>query len=132
MWISLQACGSVISGGVPDSTINAIDRLFDFVDSGVEKLDRVINRGKCTAEQHQARRVARTEGAAPVSRPRSKRLAPSPSAASALVPHKPHLYIVESISPSGTLYVVTDGDSARVECSTREMAQKILHALEKP
>ena len=118
---------------MPDSTINAIDRLFDFVDSGVEKLDRVINRGKYTAEQHQARRAKPSErvDAPTTSKPRSKRLAPS-SATTATLVCKPHLYIVEAISPSGTLYVVTDGDSARVECSTREMAQKILRALEKP
>jgi hypothetical protein len=119
---------------VPDSTINSIDRLFDFVDSSVEKLDRVLNRGKYTAEQHQARRrVARADDTAGSKlRPRAKRLAPPPTTTSALVHHKQRLHIVESISSSGTLYVVTDGGSARVECSTREMAQKILHALEKP
>jgi hypothetical protein len=115
---------------VPDSTINTIDRLFDFVDSGVEKLDRVLNRGKYTAEQHQARRAKPSERVDVPTKPRSKRLAQPPATTSAH--HKPPLYIVEAISPSGTLYVVTDGGSARVECSSREMAQKILHALEKP
>ena len=37
---------------MPDSTLSAIDRVFDLVDSVVDKTDRVLNRTKYTEEQH--------------------------------------------------------------------------------
>lgn len=119
--------------GVPDSTdptINAIDRLFDFVDSGVDKIDRVLNRAKYTEEQHHARR-AKVIDSSPKPRqpakPSTKKVA-APVSTVALA-RKSRYYIVESITPTGTLFVVTDG-GARAECATRELALKILHALE--
>jgi hypothetical protein len=117
---------------VPDSTINAIDRLFDFVDSSVEKVDRVINRAKYTEEQHLARRAKGVEviAAKPKQKPAKKMTALGPPVTMAGLSHKPRFYIVESIVPTGTVFVVTDGDKARAECSTRELAQKLLHALE--
>ena len=116
---------------MPDSTINAIDRLFDFVDSSVEKVDRVINRAKYTEEQHLARRAKGVEVIAkPKQKPAKKMTAPGPPVTTAALSHKPRFYIVESIVPTGTVFVVTDGDKARAECSTRELAQKLLHALE--
>lgn len=111
-----------------DSTTSAIDRLFDFVDGGVEKIDRVLNRGKYTEEQHHARRGKRPDviDAAP-----TRKMPKKPSSSTSALARKPRFYIVESISSSGTLFVVTDGGSARTECSTREFANKILAALEK-
>jgi hypothetical protein len=122
---------------VPDSTdptINAIDRLFDFVDSGVDKIDRVLNRAKYTEELHHARRAKiidsspkqRQPGKQPAKQPAKKVAAPVSTTALA---RKSRYYIVESITPTGTLFIVTDG-GARAECATRELAVKILHALE--
>lgn len=114
---------------MPDSTINAIDRLFDCIDSGVEKIDHVINRAKYTEKQHLARRAKGAEViASPPKQKPSKKRAALPST-SALV-RKPRFYIVESIVPSGTLFVVTDGGKSRAECSTHELALKLLHSLE--
>ncbi len=117
---------------MPDSTINAIDRLFDFVDSSVEKIDRVINRTKYTEEQHLARRAKGAEivTGTPKQKPTKKRAALGAAATTTALARKPRFYIVESIVPSGTLYVVTDGGKARAECSTRELAEKLLHSLE--
>jgi hypothetical protein len=119
---------------VADPTISAIDRFFDAIDSGVEKLDHVFNRGKQTEEKHRARRVKReiieaeaTPKAGPKTTPKKTDAAASTSMALA---RKPHFRIVESITPSGTIYVVTDGGNARTECSTREFAEKVLRALE--
>lgn len=128
--IAIRAYGSATSGAVTDPTINAIDRFFDLVDGGVEKIDHALNRGKSTEGQHRSRRQKRevidassaeVKGDAP-----AKDQAPS---ASALV-RRPRFYVVESITPSGTIFVVTDGGNARTECSSREFAEKILRALE--
>jgi hypothetical protein len=120
---------------VPDSTINAIDRFFDCLDSGVEKIDHVINRAKYTEEQHLTRRARGVEIVAspPKQKPAKKMpaLGAAPTAATAALSRKPRFYIVESFTPSGTMFVVTDGGTARAECSTRELALKLLRALEK-
>lgn len=129
MQIAIRAYESAISGAVPDSTIEAIDRFFDLVDSSVDRLSRVLNRGSQTAEKHRARRgkceVIDTEAT-----PKTT-AAKKPEATATSIVKKPHFYIVEAISPSGTLFVVTDGGNARTECQTREFAEKILRALEK-
>lgn len=125
--IAICRHGSVTSGSVPDSTTIAIDRLFDFVDSGVEKLDRVLNRGKATGELHRARRASRGKRAAAID---TSPVEPVKSNSTALA-LKPHFYIVESVGPSGEInFVVTDGRDARTTCSTREFAEKVLRALE--
>ena len=110
-----------------DPTINAIDRLFDFVDSGVDKIDRVLNRAKYTEEQHHARRAKVIDSSPKPAKPSTKKVT-APVSTVALA-RKSRYYIVESITPTGTLFVVTDG-GARAECATRELAVKILHALE--
>ena len=115
---------------MPDETNRAIDRLFDFVDNGVEAVDRVLNRHKYTEEQHQVRRSKQRReviDADPESKPKAKS---SPSTA---VAKKPYFYIVEAVDPKSghTIFVVTDGGYARTECSTREFAAQILRALEK-
>jgi len=112
---------------LPDETIEAIDRIFDFVDKGVDAADRVLNRGKQTADQHRARRGKREIIDAKSTPKESTKAAPT------AVAKKPHFYIVEAAdSKSGnTIFVVTDGGNARTECSTREFAAQILRALEK-
>lgn len=132
MQIAIRAYGSDTSGAVADSTISAIDRVFDLVDSGVDKIDRVLNRGKYTDEQHRARRAKRPEviDAPAPKAPKKKAAASAPAVSSSALARKPRFYIVESISLSGTLFVVTDGGSARAECSTRELAERLLRSLE--
>lgn len=129
MQIAIRAYGSDTSGAVGDSTLSAIDRVFDLVDSGVDKIDRVLNRGKYTEEQHRVRRAKRPEVISAPAPKATKKKAAAAVSSSALA-RKPRFYIVESISPSGTLFVVTDGGSARAECSTRELAEKLLRSLE--
>ena len=98
-------------------------------DSGVDAADRVLNRQKHTEEKlQQTRRGKRHEiiDAEPASKPKVKQ----PSTA---VAKRPHFYIVEAADPKSgsTIFVVTDGGSARTECATREFASQILRALEK-
>ena len=116
---------------MPDSTTEAIDRLFDFIDKGVDAADHVFNRGKQTADRHQARRArgAVIDTEATVS---NAKKAPACSEGTAIV-RKPRFYIVESPHPmtGETIFVVTDGGNARTECSTREFANKVLRALER-
>lgn len=118
------------AGRVPDETSRAIDRLFDFVDNGVEAMDRVLNRQKYTEEQHQERRGKRREVIDADSAAKPKAREPSSSTA---VAKRLHFYIVESVDPKSgsTIFVVTDGGNARAECTTRELAGEILRALEK-
>lgn len=129
MQIAIRAYGSATSGSVTDPTINAIDRFFDLVDGGVEKIDHALNRGKHAEGQQRARRQKR-EVIDAESAEVTKKAVPAKDSSTAALVRKPHFYIVESITPSGTLFIVTDGGNARTECSTREFAEKILRALE--
>lgn len=129
MQIAISTYRSAKAGGVPDSTSRAIDRLFDFVDNGVEAVDRVLNRHKYTEEQHQERRNKQRREvieADSADKPKAK-------SSGTAVAKKPHFYILESTDPrsGATLFVVTDGGNARAECTTRELAAQILRALEK-
>ena len=138
--ITICTYGWAKAGSVPDETISAIDRIFDFIDSGVDAADRMLHRGKLTDEklQQTARGVKRREvidAAATTPKPAAtKPAATKPTAANtAVVAKRPHFYIVESVDPrsGNTLFVVTDGGNARTECATREFAATILRALEK-
>jgi hypothetical protein len=115
---------------VPDGTLAAIDRLFDLVDHGVDHVERVLNRGRQTAERHRARKQRRVEAAVPAPSPRKSSSAPASS--STALARKSRFYIVEAITPSGaTEFVITDGGKARTACPSREIAEQILAALEK-
>jgi hypothetical protein len=116
---------------VSDSTTSAIDRVFDLVDNGVEKIDRVLNRAKYTEEQHRSGRAKRPEvidtaGAEPARAP-----APARAAATSTGIAVRRFRIVEAIVPESgaTIFVVTNG-TQRAECTTRELAEKILGMLE--
>jgi hypothetical protein len=113
---------------VADSGITAIDRVFDLVDSVVDKADRVFNRAKYTDEQHRARR-AKIIDTVPAVKAVKKEASP-PSSSTAIV--KRRFRIVEAIAAETgcAIFVVTDGGSARAECTTRELAEKILGMLE--
>lgn len=113
---------------MPDETIGAIDRIFDLVDRGVDATARVLNRTEQLEEKHQTRRARREViDVEPVPAPKT---ASSSSTAVATTRRKPHFRIVESVTSGGTIFVVTDGGNARAECSTHEMAEQILRALE--
>lgn len=115
---------------MPDETLVAIDRLFDLVDYGVDHVERVLNRGRQTAERHLARKQRRVEARASTSTRRKSNAASA--ASSTALARKPRFYIVEAITPSGvTEFVVTDGNNARTTCPSREFAEKVLRALEK-
>lgn len=113
---------------VSDETTRAIDRIFDFVDKGVDVADRVLNRHQHTEDLlRQKRRPRRAVIDAEASSHATSSVCRSP------VAKKPHFYIVEAADPKSgdTIYVVTDGGSARTECATRDFAAQILRALEK-
>lgn len=129
MQIAIRAHGSAISGAVPDSTLEAIDRIFDFVDKGVDAADRVLNRGKQTEDR--ARRARRPEVIDAEAKPKANTEAKPRAKETTAMARKPRFYVVESIVNGGTLFVVTDGGSARAECTSRELAEQILRALEK-
>lgn len=109
---------------MPDSTVSAIDRVFDAVDSFADKADRVLNRTKHTEDQLRVRRARRADvDTSPSVKVRR------PSSSTALATRR--FQIVEAIAAeSGTaIFIVTNGD-VKAECNTRAIAEKILHALE--
>jgi hypothetical protein len=109
---------------VPDSTLSAIDRVFDLVDSVVDKTDRVLNRSKYTEEQHHARRARK---------PEKIDTAPSVKVAKTTAIAKRQFRIIEATDATSgqqSFVVTNDSGTARAECSSREMAEKILRALE--
>lgn len=112
-----------------DDTTRAIDRFFDAVDGGVDKVARVINRTQRTEEQIRAETKRRVV----IDAEATERRKASASSASTSVAARPRYRIVESIDPKSgnTIFVVTDGNGARTECATREFATQILKALEK-
>ena len=103
--------------------------MFDLVDKGVDAADRVLNRGKQVADDHRARRSKR-EVIDTEATPTPKK--DGAAKATTAIAKKPHFYIVEAVGEAGTThFVVTDGGNARAECTSRELAEKILRALEK-
>ncbi len=116
-----------------DSGLNAIDRVFDLVDNAVEKVDRVLNRTKYTEQQHRARRSGRVIDTSPSVKVKAAPKA-APKAAessSTAVATRARFRIVEAIAAETgvTIFVVTNG-AQRAECTTRELAEKILGMLE--
>jgi hypothetical protein len=101
-----------------------IDRVFDLVDSVVDKADRVLNRAKYTEDTHKIRHASKK-----VIGTEEVKASPLPSTATAIVTRQ--FRIIEAVdSESGiTIFVVTNGGQ-RAECSTRELAEKILCMLE--
>ena len=116
---------------MPDDTTRAIDRFFDIIDNGVDTAQRLFNRSSQAEDKLQPkqrrREVIEAEHA------EKKTTKPASTTAPVAVAKKPHFYIVEAVDPKSghTIFVVTDGGSARTECGTREFAAQILKALEK-
>lgn len=125
---AIRPYGSAKAGGVPDANTSSIDRIFDMVDSVVDKADRVLNRTKYTEEQHRTRRAKKPvviDTASTVKVAKAETSSPS----TAIAPRR--FRIVEAIAAESgvAIFVVTNG-TVRAECSTREMAEKILRAME--
>jgi hypothetical protein len=124
---------------VADSTISAIDRIFDLVDNLVERTDHALHRGKQTEEKHRARHTKKPpeaiDAASTVKTPSSTTSTPStpstPSTSSTALATRRCFRIVESITPETgvMIFVVTNG-AQRAECTTRELAEKIMRGLE--
>jgi len=119
---------------VADETLDAIDRIYDFLDKGVDTANRVFGRGERLEQRlkaDQQTRRAKREGKPEIidAKATVKKAAPSTTA----VVRKVHFYIMEATDPKSgdTIFVVTDGKNARTECSTREFANQILSALAK-
>jgi hypothetical protein len=130
--------GEVPDATTPDATMIAIDRFFDLLDSGVDRVDHVLGRGKKAAEKR-PRRARGTEAVVVevVSKPLPSKPRPTEPRMDgrALQPtalaRRPRFYIVESVVSGSTQFVVTDGGNARTLCATRLFAEQILQALEK-
>jgi hypothetical protein len=127
---------SAKGGSVPaDPTTRSIDQLFDFIDKGVDAVDRVVNRSKYADEQlqEQAQEHDRRRKRRKIIDTVPEKVVKKESSPSAVLVRKPHFYISEAVDPKSgqTIYVVTDGRHARTECATREFATQILRALEK-
>jgi hypothetical protein len=101
---------------VPDSTTNAINSFYDLFDKVADGADRVLNHGKRTA-QSSARR--------------SKAIDTAPSVKVGKKTAAKRFRIIEAIAAEtgSTIFVVTNG-TVRAECTTRELAEKILRGLE--
>lgn len=108
-----------------------IDRVFDLVDRTIDNVDHVLNRAKYTEDQHRARHAKRpvvidTACAVKVVKAETP---PQPSTSTALAIRR--FRLIEAVDASGqTIFVVTNGATARAECATRELAEKLLRALE--
>lgn len=103
---------------------NGIDRFFDAVDSLVDKTDRVLNRTKYTEDKYKTRRTEAIDGK------QAKPPKATPASNGTTIATR-RFRIIEAVdAQSGdTIFVVTDG-TTRAECSTHEMAEKILRAME--
>lgn len=103
------------------SETSGIDRLFDFVDNAIDKADGIINRGKRVGNKSREQAPTNAKDANPV-------------ASSSTAIAKRRFRMIESVdAETGVqLFIVTDGAEARVECSTRPLAEKIMRALETP
>lgn len=110
-----------------DSTIKAIDRVFDLIDSVVGSTDHALDRVKRTEDQH---RASRAKKAAPEVIDTTAAVKAPPSSSTAIAPAR-RFRIVESTTPETgvMIFVVTNGVQ-RAECTTRELAEKILRGLE--
>jgi hypothetical protein len=91
-----------------------IDRIYDFVDSVVDSVDKTINRSK-HADKATLRREARTAAAEPATPLRQSKFR-----------------ITEALDSetSERIFIVTDG-KVRAECNTRQMAETLLATLAK-
>ena len=121
---------------VADETTRSIDRFFDAVDGGIDKVARVLNRTQNTEEQIRekyGKRRTIIDAETSSAKPKTKATTAKTATTTAVVAvPRPRFRILESVDPrSGNMiYVVTDGCS-RTECASREFAQQILHSLEK-
>jgi hypothetical protein len=118
---------------VTDPSGSAIDRVFDLVDSVVDKADRVLNRAKYTEDQHRSRRGEKRAKVIDVDTSPSVKTKTTESkvpATTSMAVTSKRFRVVEAIAPGGaTIFVVTNG-AVRAECTTRELAEKILRGLE--
>lgn len=108
-----------------DQGTSAIDRFFDAIDDGIEAADRVMNRSQLTEDR--ARRVRRANvDTAPSVKVKGDQ---TPSNATAVAVRR--FRIIEAIAAeTGTMIFVVTNGTQRAECSTREMAEKILSMME--
>lgn len=115
---------------VADSNTNSIDRVFDLIDDTVDKVDRVLNRSKYTEDQHRTRRAKAGRQERLDTSPTVKVAKPAPPSTSTAIAAR-QFRIVEAIAAETgtTIFVVTNG-TVRAECSTRDLAEKILRGLE--
>jgi hypothetical protein len=112
----------------PDPIINAIDRAFEAADKTLGALDRVLNRSEHLNQKLRAR--GKSIDTSPSVKVKKSSSPPSRSTTLATKP-KPQFRIVEAIATETgkPIFVVTNG-TVSAECTTRELAEKILRGLE--
>ncbi len=93
-----------------------IDRIFDRIDNGIDAVDRVVNRHK-----HAEDKILETKSPSPKAVSSKKQLATVSR------------FRVEEVMDATTgemVFVVTDGQGTSCDCTSREIADRILQALE--
>ena len=121
-----------------DPITQAIDRVYDIVDGGIDKIDHAFKRAKSLGDKYGGKRDGQSpkrDGRLPkksvvIDTSATVKVTKKDPSAAAANPSR-RFRVVEAIdAQSGeTLFVVTNGN-VRAECTTRELAERILHMLE--
>lgn len=112
-----------------DDATRAIDGVFDLIDGFADKADRLFNRAKYTGEKYKEQKTKAPEviDVTP-NEPKADKSAAASSSSKAVV-KKANYRIVEAVKNGETVFVVTDGGSARTECQDRAFAEQLLTML---
>jgi len=120
-----------------DPITQAIDRVYDIVDGGIDKIDHAIKRAKSLGDKHADRRDGRPlkrDGRLPkksvvIDTSSTVKVTKKEPSTDAKSPRR--FRVVEAIDAQTgeTVFVVTNGN-VRAECTTRELAERILRMLE--
>lgn len=97
-----------------------IDRFFGALDNALDGADRVLNHAKYAEDKLEGHRAA-AKAKAPA--------AAAPSTSTAIAARRFRIIEALDAETGETIFVVTDGNS-RAACSTRELAEKLLSAVE--
>lgn len=104
---------------------SGIDRFFDVVDTFVDKVDVGLNGPK-----QSPKRTERLEQNSSASRRKSAKDALGASRSTALATRRFRIDEVTDATSGAVIFIVTDGQTARCEFSSRVTAEKILSMLE--
>ena len=102
---------------------SGIDSVFDFIDNGIDQIDRVLNRHKHIDDK--------LKGAHDEPPPASEVKSAKPSTPSTPWPARHRFRLIESLDgETGETYFVVTNGIERTECNSRAMAEQIMRAME--